>query len=84
MDVIGHHTTNKGVTIPKNNLAIAKWTTIKWSNASKITDVSQYNLKRGYSKIKEKIQELLKEKVIASTIVPYYNPIWPIKNPDRI
>lgn len=28
MDVIGHHVTNKNETIPKTNLAIAKWTAI--------------------------------------------------------
>lgn len=83
MDVIGHYITKKDLTIAKTNLCIAKCTAIKWSILSRITNVTQYNLNRRHTQIKEKIQELLKEQIIMPTILPYYNPIWPI-NPDKI
>lgn len=57
MDIIGHHITNKDVTIPKTNLAIAKGTSVKLPIPSKITNILQYDLKEGHTQIKEKIQE---------------------------
>lgn len=81
---IGHHVTKKDVTIPKTNLAIAKWTAIKLPVPLKITNIPQYNFNGGHTPIKENIPELLKEQIIVpTTILPYNHPIWPFKKPDE-
>lgn len=41
MDVVRCYITNKDVTIPKTNLAVAKWTAIKFPAPSKITNIPQ-------------------------------------------
>lgn len=58
---IGHHITKKDITIPKTNLARAKWNAVKLPVPTKIKSISQYNFNGGHTQIKGKIQELLKK-----------------------